>query len=89
MAKSKRSGKEAVEELRALYDSLRNLPKGQRLTQARIQKAVGVKTMATVSCWLAPSDSSFSHEPRGSTLDSLNRFLDKCQNPEYIQKITK
>ncbi len=71
----------AVDALIALYDRYKDRPSGERLTMEIIRRLVGVQNVPTVSRWFSKRNA-----PHGDNLESLGKFLDKSEDPEWLKK---
>jgi hypothetical protein len=79
---TERTGIQAAEALIKLYGRYKAKPRGQKLTLEIIRRQTGVATIQTVWWWLDKK-----HEPQGVTLGNLNRFLDKCEDVAWLEKM--
>jgi hypothetical protein len=86
VASKERTPAEAIKALGGLRDKYGGRPRGKGgLTLPVIAKQVGVKNPVTIGRWF--SDGENRHEPWGDVLRKLNKFLDKCENKDWLLEL--
>lgn len=77
---------DAVAELKALRTKHGNRAKGQGgLTLKIMAKQIGLKSTVAISYWFTDGESR--HKPWGKVLERLCRFLDRCQDKDWLKKL--